>query len=165
MLLLSHSVMFNSSLQHTRLLCPSSSPGICSSSGPMNQWYQPTISPSVTLFSFCLQSFLASGSFPMSQLFTSGGQSTGASASASVLPKSIQGWFTLRLTGLIALLSKGFLRVCSSTTVQKRQFFSAPLCPALTSVHDYWKDDTLTVQTFAGKMMSLICNTLSRFLS
>ena len=83
----------------------------------------------------------------------------------SISPSSeyIQGWYPLRLTGLISLLFKEFLRVCSSTTVQKHQFFSAPLYPALTSIHDYWKDDTLTVQIFVGKIMSLIFNTLSRF--
>ena len=84
-----------------------------------------TISSSATLFSFCLQSFPAPGSFSMSQLFTSGGQNIGASASASVLPNSIQGWFPLRLTGLISLLSRGLSRVFSSTTVQKHQFFGA----------------------------------------
>ena len=83
----------------------------------MNQWCHPTISSSIALFSFCLQSFPASGSFPMNQLFASGGQSIRASASGSVLPKSIQGWFSLRLTDLISLLSKGLSRVFSSTTV------------------------------------------------
>ena len=90
----------------------------------MNRWCHPTISSSVTLFS-CFQPFPESGSFPVSQLFTSGGQSIGASASASVLPMSIQGWFSLRLTGLISLLSEGCSRVFSSTTVWKHQFFGA----------------------------------------
>ena len=102
--------------------CPSSSPGVCPSSHPLNQWCHPTISPSVDLFSFCLQSFLASESFPMSQLFASGGQSIGASSLASVLSMSIHDWFSLRLTGLISLLSKELSRVFSSTTVRKHQF-------------------------------------------
>ena len=104
-------------LQHIRLPCPSSSPGVCPSSCPLNRWYHPTISSSLALFS-CLLSFPASGSFPMSYLFVSGGQSIGASASVSVLPKSIQGWILLRFTGLI-LLSKRLSRVFSSTTVGK----------------------------------------------
>ena len=90
-------------LQHTRLPCPSPSPRVCPSSCSLSQWCHPTISSSATLFSFCLQSFPASGSFPVTQLFTSGGQRIGASA--SVLPVSIQGWFSLGLTGLIPLLS------------------------------------------------------------
>ena len=100
------------------LPCPSPSPGICPSSCPLNWCCHPTISSSVALFSSCPQSFPASGSFPMSRLFTSGGQNIGASASASFLPMNIQGWFPLGLTGLI-LQSKGF----SKTTVQKHQFF------------------------------------------
>ena len=88
-------------LQHTRLPCPSPSLGVCPCSCPLNGWCHPTILSSLALFSFCLQSFPASGSFLMCQLFASGGQSIGASASASVLPKSIQGWFPLRLTALI----------------------------------------------------------------
>ena len=111
-------------LQHNRLLCPLSSPEACSNSCPLSRWYHPTISSSVTPFS-CLQSFPASGSFPVRQFFTSGGQSIGASASASVLPMIIQSWFLLGLIGLISLLSKGILRVFSSTTVWKHQFFSA----------------------------------------
>ena len=114
-------------MQHARLPCPSLSPRVCSNSCPLSQWHHPTISSSVTSFSSsCLQSFPASGSFPMNGLFTSG-QSTGASASASVLPMNIQGWFLLGLTGLISLQSKGFSRVFSNTTVQKHQFFSAQL--------------------------------------
>jgi len=103
--------------------CPSPSPGVCPSSCPLNWWWHPTISSSVTPFSFYLQSFPASGPFPMSQLFTSGSQSIEDSASASVLLKSIQGWFLLRLTGLTSLISKGLSRVFSSTTIQKHKFF------------------------------------------
>ena len=97
-------------LQHTRPPCPFPSPGIHPSSYLLNQWCHPSISFSITLFSFCLQSFPASGSFPMSWLFVSGGQSFGASASASVFPVSIQGWSPLGLTVLISLLSKGLPR-------------------------------------------------------
>ena len=105
-------------LQHTRLRCPSPAPGAFSNSGPSSQWCHPTISFSVVPFSSCLQSFPASGSFLLSQFFPSGGQSIGASASASVLPVNIQDWFTLGLTGLISLQPKGLSRVFSNTTVQ-----------------------------------------------
>ena len=90
---------------------------------PLSQWCRPTISSSVIPFSSCLQSFPESGSFPVSRLFAPGGQSTGASASASVLPMNIQGWFPLGWTGLISLLSKGLSRVFSNTTIWKHQFF------------------------------------------
>ena len=90
-------------LQHTRLLCPSPTLRACSDSCPLSQWCHPTISSSVVPFSSCLQSFPASGSFPISQFFTSGGQSTGVSASTSVLPMNTQDWFPLRLTGWIPL--------------------------------------------------------------
>ena len=98
---------------------------VCSSSCSLSQWCHPTISSSVSPFSSCPQSFSTSGSFPKSQLFPSSGQSIGASASASVLPMSIQGWFPLGLTGLISWLSKGHSRVISSTTIQRHQFFGA----------------------------------------
>ena len=107
-----------------RLLCPSLSYGVCSNSCPLSQWCHPTISSSVARLSSCLQSFPASGSFPMSGLFASGGQSIGASASASVLPMNIQDWFPLGRTGWISLQSKGLSRVFSNTTVRKPQFFS-----------------------------------------
>ena len=112
-------------LQHTRLPCPPLSPGVGSHSCPLSRWCHPTISSSVASFSSSLQSFPASGSFPMSQFFTLGGQSIGASASASVLPMNIQDWFPLGLTGLISFQSKELSRVFSNTTVQKHQFFSA----------------------------------------
>ena len=122
-----HSVMSDSlrphGLQHARLPCPSPTPRVCSNSCPSSQWCHPTISSSVVPFSSCLQSFPASGSFPISQFFTSDGQSIGASASASVLPMNIQDWFPLGWTGLISLQSKELSRVFSSTTVQKHQFF------------------------------------------
>ena len=101
------------------------SPGVCSNSYPLSQWCYLTISSSVTIFSFCLQSFQASVSFPVSWLFAPGGQSIGASSPASVLPMNIQRWFLLGLTGLISLQSKGFSRVFSSTTNWKHQFFDA----------------------------------------
>ena len=126
---LSCSVMSNSlqpyGLQHARLLYPSLTPKACSNSSPLGQWCHPTISSSVIPFSSCLQSCPASGSFPMSQFFASGGQSIGASA--SVLPMNIQDWFPLGWTGLISLQSKGFSRAFSNTTVQKHHFFSAQL--------------------------------------
>ena len=113
---LSHILLFA-----TRLPYPSLSPRVCSNSRPLNQWCHPNISSSVTLFASCLQSFPASGSFPMSWLFALGSQSIGASASASVLPMNFQGWFPLGLTCLISLQSKELSRVFSSTTVRKLQ--------------------------------------------
>ena len=127
----SHSVVSNSlqphGLQHTRTPCPSPTPGVYSNSCPWSQWCHPTISSSVIPFSSCLQSFPSSRSFPMSQLFASGGQSIGVSASASVLPMNIQDWSALGWTGWISLQSKGLSRVFTNTTVQKHQFFSAQL--------------------------------------
>ena len=111
-------------LQHTRLPCPSLSPWVGSNSCPLSQWFHPTISSPIAPFSSCPQSFPASGSFPMSQLFASDGQSIGGSASASVLPMNIQSWFPLGLSSLISLLFKGLSRVFSSTTVWKHGFFS-----------------------------------------
>ena len=117
-------------LQGARPLCPSPITAVYSNSSPLSPWCHPTIS--VISFSSCLQSCPASGSFPMNQLFTSGGQSIGASASVSVFPMNIQGWFPLGLTGFVSLQSKGLSRVFSSwegvvfsnTTVQRHQFFS-----------------------------------------
>ena len=127
LLLLSYSVVSDylrpHELQYTRVPCPSLPPRACSNSCPLSRWCHPTIPSSVIPVSSCPQSFPASGSFPVSQLFTSGGQSIGASASVSVLPVIIQGCFPLGLTGLISLQSKGLSRVFSSTTVQKHQFF------------------------------------------
>ena len=127
----SHSVMSDSLqphvLQHTRAPCPSPTPGVYSNSCPLSWWYHPTISSSVVPFSSSLQSFPASGSFQMNQFFTSGGQSTEASASASVLPMNIQVWFSLRYTGWISFQFKGLSRVFSNTTDQKHQFISAQL--------------------------------------
>ena len=111
-------------LQHTRLPCTSPTPRACSNSCPLSQWCHPTVSSSVILFS-CLQPFPTSGSFPMNQFFTSGGQSIGGLA--SVLPMNTQDWFPLGWTGLISLHSKGLSRVFSNTTVQKHQFFGTQL--------------------------------------
>ena len=114
-------------LQHTRPPCPSPTPGVYLNSCPLSQWCQPTISFSVIPFSSHLQSFPTSGSFQTSQLFRSGGQSTGVSASASVLPMNTQDWSPLGWTGWISLQSKGLSRVFSNTTVQKHQFFGSQL--------------------------------------
>ena len=116
-----------SSLQHTRPPYPSTTLRIYSNSCPLSGWYHPTISSSVVPFSSRLQYFPASGSFQMSQLFASGGQSTGVSASTSVFPVNTQDWSPLGLTGWISLQSKGLSRVFSNTKVQKHQFFSAQL--------------------------------------
>ena len=113
--------------QHTRPPCPSPTPGVDSNPCPSSQWCHPAISSSVVPFSSCPQSLPASGSFPMSQLFTWGGQSTGVSASASVLLMNTQDWSSLGWTGWISLQSKGLSRVFPSSTVQKHQFFGTQL--------------------------------------
>ena len=128
-------------LQHTRPPCPSPTPGIYSNSCLLSQWCQPTISSSVIPFSSCLQSFPASGSFPMSQFFALG-QNIGVSASASVLPMNTQDWFPLGWTGWISLQSKGLSRVFSTPPFKGINssvliFFYSP---TLTSIHDYWKN-------------------------
>ena len=164
----SHSVMSDSlqpyGLQHARLPCPSPTPGANSNSCLLSWWCHPTISSSVIPFS-CPQSFPASGSFQMSQLFASGGQSIGASASASVLPVNIQDWFPLGLTGLISLQSKGLSRVFSNTTVWKHRFFGTQLSLWSNShIHTWLLEKTiaLTRWTFVSKVMSLFFNMLSR---
>ena len=152
-------------LQHTSLPYTPPSPGVYPSSCPLNPWCYPIISSSVTSFFFCLQSFLSSGSFQMSKLFSLCGQSIGASVSTSVLP-NIQGWFPLRLTDLITLLSKGLRRAFPSTRVQRHQFFSVlPFfyCPALTLYTTTRKTIALIIWTFDGKVMSLFFNMLFRF--
>ena len=127
----SHSVVSNSwwphELQHARPPCPSPTPGVYSDWRPPSQWCHPAISSSVVPFSSCPQSLPASGSFPMSQLITWGGQNIGVSALASFLPKKSQDWSPLEWTGWISLQSKGLSRVFSITTVQKQQFFSTQL--------------------------------------
>ena len=129
-------------LQHTRLLCPPLSPRVCSDSCLLGWWCYLTISSFVTPFSFCILSFLTSRSFPLSQLLASGGQTVGVSASASVLPMNIQGWFPVGLTALISLQSKGLSRVFSSTTFKSINSMALRvLCgPTVISVNDYWKN-------------------------
>ena len=114
-------------LQHARPPCPSPTPGVHPNPCPLSRWCHPTISSSVIPFSSFLQSFPASGSFQISQLFTTGGQSTWVSASTSVLPVNTRDWSPSGWTGWISLQSKGLSRVFSNTTVQKHQFFSAQL--------------------------------------
>ena len=143
-------------LQHTRLPCPSPTPRACSKSCPSSQWWHLTISSSVVPFS-CLQSFPALGSFPVSQVFASGDQSIGVSASASVLATNIQDWFPLGWTGWISLQSKGLSRVFSNTTVQKHQFFSTQLFLTVQLSRPYMTTKTiaLTRWAFVSKVMSL----------
>ena len=131
--------------QHARPPCPSPGPGVYSNSCPSSRWCHPAISSSVVPFSSCPQSLPASESFTISQLFAWGGQSTGVSASASVLPMNTQDWSPLEWTGWISLQSKGFSRLFSNTTVQKHQFFSTQLSSqsTLTSIHDHWKNHSL----------------------
>ena len=164
---LSHSVVSNSlrshGLQHARFLCPSPTPGACLNLCPSSQWCHPTISSSVILFSSCLQTFPALGTFPMSQFFASGGQTIRASASASVLPLNIQDCFPLGLTGWISLQSKGLSRVfqhhsSKASTLRHSPFFMVQLShPYMTTE----KPIALTRWTFVGKVMSLL-NMLSR---
>ena len=143
----SHSVVSDSlrphGLQHARLPCPSPTPRVCSKSCPLSQWCHPTISSSAIPFSSCLQSFPASGSFPMSRFFTSGGQSTGVSASASVLPVNIQDRFPLGMTGWISLQSKGLFKSLLQHHSSKASILwhsSFLHGTTLTSTHDYWKN-------------------------
>ena len=155
-------------LWHTMLPCPSPAPGVFSNSYPLSQWYHPTSSSSVTLFS-CLQSFPASGSFPMSQFFAPGGRSVGALASALVLPMNIQGSFSLGLTGLIELLSvqsslKSLLQHHDSKTsvLWHSAFFLVQHShPFMTTE----KNTALTIWSFVSKVTSLLFNMLSRFVS
>ena len=138
----SRSVLFDSfqphESQHARPPCPSSTLAIHSKSCPSSPWCYPAISSSVIPFSSCLQSLPVSGSFPMSQLFTSGGQNTGVSASALVLPMNTQDWSPLGWTGWISLQSKGLSRVFSNTTLQKHQFFGTQLSSQSNSHIQTW---------------------------
>ena len=145
--------------QHARPPCPSPTPGVHSDSRPSSQWCYPAISSSVVPFASCPQSLPASESFPMSQLFSWGGQSTGVSAFASFFPKKSQGWSPSEWIGWISLQSKGLSRVFSNTTVQKHQFFSTQLSSQSSShIHTYMttgKTIAFTRRTFVGKIMSL----------
>ena len=149
-------------LQHARSPCPSPTPRVYSNSFSLSWWCHPTISSSIVPFSSCLQFFPASGSFTMSQFFTSGGQSIGISASASVLSRNIWDWFPLAWTGWISLQSKGLSRVFSNTTVQNHQFFGVQLSFIVQLSHPYMtngKTIALTRWTFVGKehLCFLIC--------
>jgi len=159
LLLFSHWVVSDSlqphRLQHTRLLCPSPSPGVCSNSCPLSRWCHPTISSSVNPFSSYPYPFPISGYFPMSWLFASGRQNIEVSTSASVLPLNIQGRFPLGLTGLISLLFKGLSRVFSTTTVRKHQFFFMVQLSHLYMTTR--KTIALTIQTFVGQVEQHTC--------
>ena len=147
-------------LQYTRLHRPPRSHKVCSNSCPLNQWCYPTMSSSAALFFFCFQSVS-----PVSQFFSSDGQSVRALASASVLPMNIQGWFPLGLTGLIFLQSKGPSRVLSNT-IQKALILWCSAVFMVQLSHPYMttrKTIALTIQTFVSKVMSLLLNTPSRF--
>ena len=138
-------------LQHTRPPCPSSTPGVHPNPYPSSRWCHPIISSPFIPFSSCLQSFLASGSFPVNQFFTSGGQSIGVSASTSVLPMNTQDWSPLGWTDWISLQSKRVSRIFSNTTVQKHQFFGAqPSSQSNSHIHTWpqekpkpWLDEPL----------------------
>ena len=167
MLLFSCSVMSDSlwphGLQHIRPPYPSASPRFGLNSGPLSPWCHPIPSSSVAHFSSCPHSSPASGPFPVSQLFASGGQTVGASALVISHPTNIQGWFPLGLTGLISLLSKGLSRVFSSTTVLKHQFFWRSASFMFQLSHLYMttgKTIALTIQTFDSKVISLLFNIL-----
>ena len=151
-------------LQHTRLSCLSPSPGVCSNSCPLIRWWHSTISTSISPFSSCPQSLPSSGYFPMSWLFALGDQTTRASASASVFPVSIQGWFPLRLTDLLAV--QGTLRSLlqhyslKASVFWRSTFFTVQLSQPYVITR---KTIALTIWTFVGRMMSLLFNTLCRF--
>ena len=152
-------------LQHTRPPYLSSTPGVHSNWRPLSQWWHPAISSSVLPFSACLQSFPASGSFPVSQFFPSGGQSIGASASATVLPISIQDWFPLGWTSWISLQPKGLSRVFSQHPSSKASFLQCSAFFIVQISHPYMttgKTIALTKRNFVGKVMSLLFNMLSR---
>ena len=171
----SHSVQFSGSvvshslrphgLQHARPPCSSPTPGVYTNSCPLSRWCHPTISSSVIPFSSCLQSFPASGSFPVSQLFTSGGQNTGASASASVLPMNIHDWSPLGWTGWISLLSKGLSRVFYNTTVKKHQFFGVQLSLWSNShIHTWLLEKPKPWRDLGRQLHHWIMSTLETFL-
>ena len=149
---------------HAMLPCPSPTPSACSDSCPSSWWCHSTISSSVNPFPSYLQSFPASGSFPMSQFFPPAGQSPGVSASASIFPVNIQDWILLGLTGWMSLQSKGLSRVFSNTTVQKHQFLQRSAFFIVQLLHPYMttgKTTALTWWIFVGKVMSPLFNMLS----
>ena len=144
--------------QHARPPCPSPTPGVHSDSHPSSPWCPPAISSSILPFSSCPQSLPASESFPMSQLFAWGGQSTGVSALASFLPKKSLGWSPSEWTGWISLQSKGLSRIFSNTTVEKHQFLGAqPSSQSNSHIHTWLLEKiALTRRTLVGKVMSLL---------
>ena len=153
-------------LQCTRLLCPLLSPRVCSNSCPLSQWYHPTFSSPVTPSSSCPQFYPLSGSFPISQLFASGGQSIRVSASVSVLPMNIQDWFSLGLTGLNSLLAKGLFKSLLQHHSSKASFLPCSPFFIVQLLDPYMttrKTIALTRWTFVGKVTSLLFKTLSRF--
>ena len=146
---------------------PSLSPRVSSNPCPLSWWCYLTISCCATLFSFWIQAFPESGSFPMSCLFPAGGQSTGASTSASVLSMNIQGLFPLGLTGLMSFLCKGLSSIISSTAIQKHQLFqvlSLIYGPNHTSIHDYWINHRFDCMDICWQVMPLVFDVLPRFL-
>ena len=150
-------------MQHARLPCPSPTPGACSNSCPLSRWCHPTISTSVVPLSSCLQSFPASGSFQMTQFFTSGGQRIVVSALALVLPMNIQDWYSFRLTGL---QSKGFSSLLQHRSSKASIFWHSAFFIVQLS-HPYMttgKTIALTRWTFVGKVMSLLFNMLSKLI-
>ena len=164
------SVMFNSlqphRLQHTRILCPLLSPRVFSDSCPLSQWCYPTISSSAASFSFCLQFFTASVFFPMSWLFTSGGQSIEPSALASVLPVNIQGWFSFRIDWFDLLAVQGTLKSLLQHHDSKASILWGSAFSMIQLSHPYitiGKSITLTRYTFISKVISLLFNMLSWF--
>ena len=170
MLLFSHLIMSDSlrphRLQHARLACPSLTPRVCSNSCPLSQWWHPTISSCCPLL-FLPSVFLSIRVFYSKSALCIRWPNIKTSASASVLPMNIQGWFPLGLTGLLSLLSKWLSRVFSITTAQNHQFFGAQSSFMVQLSHLYMatgKTIALTVWTFVGKVMFLLFNTLSKFL-
>ena len=161
-LLIKSNSLWSHGLQHARPPCPSQPPRACSNSCPSSQWCHPTISSSVVPFSSHLQSFPASGSFPMIWPFTSTGQSTGTSASASVLPMNIQNWCHLGWTGWISLWFKELLRAFSNPQFKSINLLVLSFLYSiiLTSVHDYGKNHSFD---YIVKVMSLLFTMLSRF--
>ena len=140
--------------QHTRPPCPSPTPGVYPNPRPLSQWCHPTISSFVVPFSSCPQSSPGSGSFPVSQFFTSGGQNIGVSASTSVLPLTTQAWSPLGWTSWISLQSKGLSRVFSSTKFKSinSSALSFLVSPILTSIHDYWKNHSIDLMDLVDKI-------------
>ena len=148
-----------------RLLCSPLSPRVCSNSCPLGQWCCLIISSSFVPFCFCLQSFPSSEPFPMSQLFTSGGQSLGASDAATTLPKNIQDWFPLGLTGFISCNPRDFKESSPAPWFKSNNSLVLSLLydPTLTSTHNYWKNHSFAYMDLVSKVRSLLFNKLSRF--